>query len=113
MRELDWRRESVFAVPLNMAFTLRNTGDEPARLALINNAHLMMDLLGAPAPPFACDLSFPEREEPVLDATSRRGCTRSAGAPPTAARSSTTSPACRCPSTRSSAVPGSATSSSS
>ena len=69
VRELDWRRESVFAVPLNMAFTLRNTGDQPARLALINNAHLMMDLLGSTTAAFACDLSFPEREEPVLDTT--------------------------------------------
>lgn len=68
VRELEWRRESVFAIPLNMAFTLRNTGDEPARLALINNAHLWMDLLGDSAAAFACDLSFPDRETQVLDA---------------------------------------------
>jgi mannose-6-phosphate isomerase-like protein (cupin superfamily) len=67
VREFDWRRESVFAVPLNMSFTLRNTGDEPARLALINNAHLMMDLLGSTSAAFSCELSFPEREAHVLD----------------------------------------------
>jgi mannose-6-phosphate isomerase-like protein (cupin superfamily) len=66
-RELPWRRESVFAIPLNMAFTLRNTGETPARLALINNAHLMMDLLGSTTAAFECDLSFPEREAVVLD----------------------------------------------
>jgi mannose-6-phosphate isomerase-like protein (cupin superfamily) len=68
-REMPWRRESVFAIPLNMAFTLRNTGTEPARLALINNAHLWMDLLGSANAVFACDLAFPEREAVVLDET--------------------------------------------
>lgn len=69
VRELEWRRESVFAIPLNMAFTLRNTGDEPARLALINNAHLMMDLLGDAEATFACELAFADREAHVLDET--------------------------------------------
>lgn len=68
-RELPWRRESVFAIPLNMAFTLRNNGSEPARLALINNAHLMMDLLGSSTAAFNCDLVFPERDALVLDET--------------------------------------------
>lgn len=66
-RTLPWRRESVFAVPLNMRFSLRNSGETPARLALINNAHLMMDLLGSPTAAFEVDLSFPERERVVLD----------------------------------------------
>jgi mannose-6-phosphate isomerase-like protein (cupin superfamily) len=68
-RELPWRRESVFAIPLNMTFTLRNDGTEPARLALINNAHLWMDLLGSSSAAFACELAFPEREAVVLDDT--------------------------------------------
>lgn len=68
-RELPWRPESVFAIPLNMAFQLRNNGTEPARLALINNAHLMMDLLGSTDAAFGCDLSFPDREALVLDQT--------------------------------------------
>jgi mannose-6-phosphate isomerase-like protein (cupin superfamily) len=68
-RELEWRRESVFAIPLNMRFTLRNTGDRPARLALVNNAHLWMDLLGSTTAAFECELAFPEREEVVLDDT--------------------------------------------
>ena len=66
-RELPWRTESVFAIPLNMAFQLRNNGTKPARLALINNAHLMMDLLGSVEAVFQCDLTFPEREALVLD----------------------------------------------
>jgi mannose-6-phosphate isomerase-like protein (cupin superfamily) len=66
-RELPWRRESVFAIPLNMAYSLRNTGSEPARLAYINNAHLWMDLLGSADAAFGCDLTFPEREAVVLD----------------------------------------------
>lgn len=66
-RELPWHRESVLAIPLNMAFTLRNTGDRPARLVLINNAHLWMDLLGSAEAAFECDLAFPERENAVLD----------------------------------------------
>jgi oxalate decarboxylase/phosphoglucose isomerase-like protein (cupin superfamily) len=66
-RELAWRRESVFAIPLNMRFTLRNTGTEPARLALINNAHLWMDLLGSTTAAFECELAFADREAVVLD----------------------------------------------
>ena len=66
-RELPWRRESVFAIPLNMRYTLRNTGETPVRLALINNAHLMMDLLGSSTAPFECDLAFADREAVVLD----------------------------------------------
>jgi mannose-6-phosphate isomerase-like protein (cupin superfamily) len=66
-REVQWRRESVFAVPLNMQFTLSNTGTVPARVALINNAHLMIDLLGSADAAFSCDLSFPDREAHVLD----------------------------------------------
>jgi mannose-6-phosphate isomerase-like protein (cupin superfamily) len=72
-RELPWRRESVFAIPLNMAFTLRNNSAEPARLALINNAHLMMDLLGSPSATFECELSFPDREAVVLDTSIEPG----------------------------------------
>jgi oxalate decarboxylase/phosphoglucose isomerase-like protein (cupin superfamily) len=66
-RQLEWRRESVFAIPLNMRFTLRNTGTEPARLALINNAHLWMDLLGSTTAAFECELAFADREAVVLD----------------------------------------------
>jgi len=72
-RELPWRRESVFAIPLNMAFTLRNNGTEPCRLALINNAHLWMDLLGDASAAFACELAFPDREALVLDASIEPG----------------------------------------
>jgi mannose-6-phosphate isomerase-like protein (cupin superfamily) len=66
-REHEWRRETVFAIPLNMKYSLRNTGDQPARLVLVNNAQLWMDLLGSTTAAFECDLSFPERESMVLD----------------------------------------------
>ena len=66
-REHPWRRESVFAIPLNMKYSLRNSGDQTARLVLVNNAQLWMDLLGSTTAAFECELAFPEREAMVLD----------------------------------------------
>lgn len=66
-RTHEWRRESVFAIPLNMKYALRNDSDQPARLVLVNNAQLWMDLIGDTKAVFECDLSFPEREAIVLD----------------------------------------------
>lgn len=66
-REHQWRRESVFAIPLNMKYSLRNTADTPARLVLVNNAQLWMDLLGSTTAAFECELAFADREAVVLD----------------------------------------------
>lgn len=66
-REHRWRRESVFAVPLNMKYSVRNDSDRPARLVLVNNAQLWMDLVGDVDAVFSCELSFPAREAVVLD----------------------------------------------
>jgi hypothetical protein len=65
----DWKKNSLVAIPLNMRHRLKNTGTDRARILIVDNAPLYMDLLGSWEVVFAEEQVFSDREDRALKAT--------------------------------------------
>jgi mannose-6-phosphate isomerase-like protein (cupin superfamily) len=68
---VQWQPYSLFTIPLNCWYTIRNTGSEPAIFTSVNNAPLVMDLIHDREFIFNTDYHFSSRFVPGEDFGSR------------------------------------------
>ena len=59
--ELDWQETSMFGIPLNASYTLKNTGSEPAYYLAATTAPLVFDLFHSEDFVFNTNLEFKDR----------------------------------------------------
>jgi mannose-6-phosphate isomerase-like protein (cupin superfamily) len=74
-RFFEWGAGSLFATPLNASYRLINGGTQPARLAAVTNAPMIMDMFHNNDFIFNCDYQFTDRyngEENYFEASNKR-----------------------------------------
>lgn len=65
-RVFPLQKWSVFVVPPNLRYGIRNTGSETMRIVSVNTAPLYMDLLGSSDAVFEANITFPKREREIF-----------------------------------------------
>jgi mannose-6-phosphate isomerase-like protein (cupin superfamily) len=74
-RFFEWGPGSLFATPLNASYRLINGGSQPARLASVTNAPMIMDMFHNADFVFNCDYQFTDRyngEENYFEVSNKR-----------------------------------------